>query len=44
MRAVRLLPDVLECGVLVDPACITMRDYVLHCAGLHIRYTRGRSN
>ena len=25
---------------LVDPACITIRDYVLHCAGLHIRYAR----
>ena len=27
-------------GVLVDSACITMRDYVLHCAGLHIWYAR----
>ena len=34
-----LLPDVLGRGVL-DPACITIRDYVLHCAGLHIRYAR----
>ena len=25
---------------LVDPACITIRDYVLHCAGLHIRHAR----
>ena len=24
VRAVRLLPDVLGCGVLVDPACITI--------------------
>ena len=25
---------------LVDPACITIRDDVLHCAGLHIQYAR----
>ena len=25
---------------LVDPACITIRDYVFQCAGLHIRYAR----
>ena len=25
---------------LVDPACNTIRDYDLHCAGLHIRYAR----
>ena len=25
---------------LVDHSCITIRDYVLHCAGLHKRYTR----
>ena len=36
----RLLPDVQRRSVLVDPACITICDYVLHCAGIHIRYTR----
>ena len=28
--------DVLGRGVLVEPVCIIMCDYVLHCAGLHI--------
>ena len=33
---------IMSCGAvsLVDPACITIRDYVFHCADLHIRYAR----
>ena len=44
IRAVRIVPEVGGTVSWLTPrTCITMRDYLLHCAGLHIWYARGHS-
>ena len=44
VRAVRLLPDVLGCGVLCCPLLTPRVLHVFHCAGLRIWYARGHSS